>query len=148
MAPTSNIKGEKKIIHWGLGSYQILLSGSCFRGVKVQGLLPLLSLKGHRAWIPRSLDIIPWPCDISLPVLYCLSILVISKSLSLRNPVRIRVRHVEFVKKPVDKTWRELKENIPTIGGIICVPLWHLPFSDFSLLSYLPQPVFMQPVLL
>lgn len=132
--PSLQTSEEKNIIHWGLGSYQILLSGSSFRGVKVQGLLPLLILKGHRAWIPQSLDIIPRPCDISLPVLYCLSILAISKSLSLRNLVRICVRHVEFVKKPVDKTWRGLKKNIPTIEGKVWVPSWHLPLSGDSFL--------------
>lgn len=133
---------KNKIICWGLRSYQTLLSGSCFRGVKVQGLVPLLSLKGHTAWIPRSLDVIPWACDISPAVLYCLSILAISMPLCLRNPVRIIVRHVEFVKKPVDKTWSELQEgNIQTIVGMLYVPLWHLPLSEFPLLSCLPQQV-------
>lgn len=95
-----------------------LLSGE----VKVQGSVPLLSLKGHTTWIPRSLGIIPWPCDISLAVLYCLSKLSLFMSLSMRNLVRIIVWHVEFVKELVDKTWH----RVQTIVGMLCVPLCHL----------------------
>lgn len=127
MAATSHIKEKKNIHSWGLGWYQTLLSGSCFRGSKFRAWCPhlasgSLSLEYH-AYLTLYHD------HVTYLLLYC--ILAILMSYSLRNPVRICVRHVEFVKKLVDKTSREQKENIQTIVGILCVPLGHLPLSEF-----------------
>ena len=129
--PTAaNIKAESR---GGRRSYQTWLSGTLSAGVRVQGLVPSPSPRGHTTWIPQSLGVIPWPCDMSVPVLY----LPLSQ---------LFIRHVEFVKKPADTTRSErLEESVPTIAGMFYVALWHLSLRTPPPppLSFLPQQVHM-----
>lgn len=102
-----------------------------------------LTLPCHTTWIPQSLDIIPRSCDIALVVQYCPSTLGINIFLCLQNLVRIIVRPVEFVKKPVEKLWSKLQEgSVQTITGILWGVLCYLVSQNSPLLACCSRHIF------
>lgn len=86
------------------------------REAKGQDFVPLLGLQGHHVWIPRSLDIIPRPCDISCRVSHCPSILAILISLSLRSLVR------------TCWIWSCRGETSSSVGLFFFAPSFHLTY--------------------
>lgn len=111
--------------YWGPGSYQTLLGRSCQKGVRVQGPEPQGSPCVNTT-VTWHYTMTPW--HVSLVILYCLSIFAISVSLSHRNPVRICVGRVEFLKNLVDKSsYSELSNSSRESPASFRMPSASLP---------------------
>lgn len=126
---------RKGIIQWELRSYQTSLGGPRSREVKDQDFVPLLGLQGHHAWIPRSLDVIPRPCDISAVVLHCPSILAILISLSGRN----LCQNVLNLQGQHEVAWGELQRGSIFLTGIFLPPFIQRMLQVTKLLSVLKK---------